>query len=119
MARRGERDRGGERFWRRMLRLWRHSGQSIREFCTKHELAEPSFYAWRRVIGERDRQAAQPSDSDGQAQDQPAFVPLCVLPTATTALELVLGQGRVVRVPAGFDAATLRQLLAVLEEPSC
>jgi hypothetical protein len=34
-------------------------------------------------------------------------------------LEVVLGLGRVVRVPPGFDATTLRQLLAVLEEPSC
>jgi hypothetical protein len=35
-------------------------------------------------------------------------------------LELVVGSGRVVRVPPGFDVATLRNLLAVLEErPSC
>jgi len=40
--------------------------------------------------------------------------------TAAASLEVVLADGRVVRVPAGFDAATLRQLLAVLAEtPSC
>jgi hypothetical protein len=32
------------------------------------------------------------------------------------ALEVVLERGRVVRVLRGFDADTLRQLLAVLEE---
>ena len=32
------------------------------------------------------------------------------------AIEVVLNDGRIVRVPASFDAATLRQLLAVLQE---
>ena len=120
MARRGERDRGKERLWRRMVRQWRRSGRTVCDFCAEHGLAESSFYAWRRAISERDRQVAQQAGSDGQTEDSPAFVPLCVVPAATAAaLELVLGQGRVVRVPAGFDAVTLQQLLAVLEEPSC
>jgi hypothetical protein len=51
---------------------------------------------WRSCRDKRDRAA-------------PAFVPVHVLPAAT-ALEVVLGSGRVVRVPAGFDAATLRLL---------
>jgi hypothetical protein len=38
----------------------------------------------------------------------------------TAGLELVIGSGRIVRVPPGFDAATLRRLLTILEEsPSC
>jgi hypothetical protein len=44
------------------------------------------------------------------------FVPVRVTPAPTRSipLELVLASGRVVRVPCGFDADTLRQLLAVL-----
>jgi hypothetical protein len=39
---------------------------------------------------------------------------------APPALEVVLRDGRTVRVPPDFDAATLRQLLAVLAEaPPC
>ena len=38
------------------------------------------------------------------------------VPTQPSALEVVLADGRTVRVAPGFDAATLRQLLAVLEE---
>jgi len=39
-------------------------------------------------------------------------------PAAT--LEVVLEGGRTIRVPAGFNSATLKQLLAVLEAPpSC
>lgn len=101
-----------EQFWRDMLLLWQASGQTIRAFCHAQRLNEPSFYSWRRLIAQRERQ-------------QPAFVPIRVTPTPTTSipLELVLDNGRVVRVPPGFDADTLRQLIAVLrdltEDASC
>jgi hypothetical protein len=41
-----------------------------------------------------------------------------VLSATAIPLEVVLGRGRVIRVPSGFDAGTLRQLLAVLDEES-
>ena len=46
------------------------------------------------------------------------FVPVRVIDVAThsVAFEVVLERGRVVRVLRGFDANTLRQLLAILEE---
>jgi transposase-like protein len=105
-----------------MLRQWQGSGLSIRAFCRKHNLAEPSFYAWRRTLAERDpaaRPVQQPTPSRRREQGRvsPLFVPLRVTASASV-LEVVLG-GRVVRVPAGFDPATLRQLLAVLEERPC
>jgi hypothetical protein len=128
MARQGKRDSGKEQFWRGMLRLWRRSRPTtVRDFCAEHGLSEPSFYSWRRII-ERDCHRRRPPRHVGNGQTgkqfvEPAFVPLGVLPATSSpaALELVLGPGRVVRVPPGFDAATLRQLLAVLEEekPSC
>ena len=41
-------------------------------------------------------------------------------PAHAGSVEVVLADGRRVRVPPGFDPATLRQLLAVLEEvPPC
>src|ERR1700683_1668679 len=122
MARRPTRSNPGkERFWRRLLRLGRRSGLTIRDFCAAHEVSEPSFYAWRRTLSQREeRSAGSARPVPGDAQP-PVFVPLRVVPApAAMALELVLGPGRVVRVPAGFDPATLRQLLAILEEgPSC
>jgi transposase-like protein len=139
MARRGaRRDLGKERFWRRMLRLWRRSGRSVRAFCGEHDISEPSFFAWRRTLAERDRQRTRRSErrrreskasaggddrpSTSKADQQPAFVPLRVVATASqrpgTAFKVVLKGGRVVRVPAHFDAASLRQLLVILEEAS-
>jgi transposase-like protein len=123
MAGRGNRDGGKERFWRRTLLQWRRSGLSVRAFCAEHGLAEPSFYAWRRIVAERDQEAApvraKPKRSSAApvSGDAPVFVPLRVIDASTSAaFEVVLEQGRVVRIPRGFDAATLRQLLAILQE---
>jgi hypothetical protein len=109
MAQGKPRDAGKERQWRQIIREWRQSGLSVRVFCARRGLAQPSFYAWRRELVQRDA-------------EQAAFVPVHVLggarPAAT--LEVVLEGGRTLRVASGFDPATLRQLLAVLEElPPC
>ncbi|HXZ47170.1 MAG TPA: transposase [Pseudolabrys sp.] len=125
--RRGERDRGKERFWRKMVRRWQRSGVTIRDFCEAHGLSEPSFYGWRRELAKRDEQAghrrAWPGTPSARrhANDLPTFVPLRVMATEpASALEVVVGAGQVVRVAPGFDAATLRSLLAVLAEaPAC
>src|SRR5229473_5565969 len=95
-------DRQKEQQWRRWLKEWQASGLSVRAFCERQRLSEPSFYAWRRELAKRDAQ-------------RPAFVPVHVVAEGDpgAALELVVASGRRVRVPAGFDAATLRQLLAV------
>jgi hypothetical protein len=122
MSRRRERDVGKERFWRGVVQRWQRSGLTASAFCTEQGLSTASFYSWRRTVAQRDQQAAStlPLVRHERA-DLPAFVPLCVAPAvATQPLEVVVGPGRVIRVSPGFDAATLRNLLAVLEEaPSC
>jgi transposase len=100
-----------EQQWRRWIGEWRASGLSVRAFCDRRGLALPTFYAWRRNLERR-------------AAEVPTFVPVQVVADATpaqpSALEVILRDGRAVRVVPGFDAATLRRLLAVLEgERSC
>jgi hypothetical protein len=126
MSWRGERDRVKERFWRTMVRQWQQSGLSVREFCGDRDLGEANFYAWRRTIADRDQQARRQRNGDRHPPrtGSAVFVPVRVTDPAplvqTATLEVVLGQGRLVRVPVGFDAGTLRQLLAVLQEaPPC
>ena len=101
-----------EQFWRRIVRQWRSSGLSIRDFCDDQDISEPSFYAWRRIIAQRDAEPAP-------------FVPVQVVEAnqtelssqlAGSGLELLLGSGRVLRVGPGFDGPTLRRLVALLEE---
>jgi transposase-like protein len=105
------RDLRKEQFWRRILRQWQRSGLSVRAFCEQHDLSQPSFYAWRRTLADRDAHTV-------------TFVPVAVLPeplpqlseSATAGLELLLAGGRVLRIGTAFDEPTLRRLLAVLEE---
>ena len=118
MAGRDKRDRGKEQFWRRMMRQWRCSGLSVRAFCAEHGLSEPSFFNWRRTIAERDNQDVAKMPRAARKNARPTFVPVRVL-AASALLEVAFERGRVVRVPRGFDADTLRQLLAVLEERPC
>jgi len=101
------RDEQKERQWRRWIAQWGTSGLTVQDFCARHGLAPHNFYAWRRRLQQR-------------LADTPAVVAVQVvadpLPAPTSALELVLAHGRIVRVAPGFDAATLRQLLMALEE---
>ena len=126
MARRGERDLAKERFWRRQLQRWQRSQLSSRDFCSQYHLSEPSFYAWRRTLAQRDQLANRTAATtsarrlpSARPAPLPTLVPVQVISAPTPALERVLGKGRLLRVPPGFDAATLRQLLALVEEPSC
>jgi hypothetical protein len=101
------RDPRKEQQWRRWIRQWQQSGLSVRAFCAQHDLTQPSFYAWRREIQQRDAAAG-------------TFVPVHLVandePSGPSTFEVVLAGGRMLRVAPGFDTATLRQLLAVLEE---
>jgi hypothetical protein len=98
------RDERKEQQWQRRIDQWRTSGLSVRAFCARHGLTTAGFYNWRRVLERR-------------AAEQVVFAPVRVVPDAmpapTSALEVVLVDGRTVRVAPGFDAATLRRLLAV------
>jgi len=110
MAQGKSRDPRKEQQWRRWIQQWQHSGLSVRDFCARHDLAEPSFYAWRRELQQR--------------QTPTRFLPVRVVadeePAHAGSVEVVLTGGRRVRVSPGFDPATLRQLLAVLAEvPPC
>ncbi len=107
MSRGKPRDPRKEQQWRRWIHQWQLSGLSVRAFCARHHLAQPSFYAWRREIQQRDAVAD-------------TLVPVQLVPddepSGPSTFEVVLVGGRTLRVAPGFDAVTLRQLLAVLEE---
>lgn len=116
MSTNNERSSSKEQYWRTRVRQWRTSGLSVRAFCAERGLSEPSFYAWRRTLVEREATAVQ-------------FVPVTVMPEVTPevrtatgadgsagAVELILGAGRRLRIGPGFDGPTLTRLLALLKE---
>lgn len=122
-------DPAKEQRWRRLLRLFGHSDLTVRDFCARHRLALPSFYAWRSEIARRDRRrtaadtdlpGAQAGACAALATAAPAFVEVALAAAATpTAIDVILPSGRRLRVTPGFDADLLCQLLRLLEGPAC
>lgn len=119
-----------ESFWLNHIRRWLKSKIGVRDYCDHHRLAEGSFYRWRRTLALRGLVPWKNSATATSAT--PAFVSVQVATltsstasstamrsSASSALEVVLGNGRVVRVPTGFDAETLRRLVGTLEERTC
>ncbi|MDX2037238.1 MAG: hypothetical protein SFX72_11355 [Isosphaeraceae bacterium] len=107
-----KRDARKEAFWRDTIRRQAGSGLSVREFCRRHRLSEPSFHGWRRTLQERDaRRPATP----------PAFVPVIVRderPADTTpdaGLVIELRGGRLLRLPGSMPAGRVAELVRALE----
>jgi transposase len=107
------RDLGREAHWHRVLGRWRRSGLSVRAFCQAEGVSEPSFYWWRRKFDRADHKT-------------PAFLPVHVVTEevkepATGGIEIVLANGRCLRVGPGFDPDTLVKVVDLLEagEASC
>lgn len=48
------RDAAKERFWRRVIDGFDPARSTVREWCAKQDVSEPSFYAWRRELTARD-----------------------------------------------------------------
>ena len=135
-ARRGrwQRDLAKERHWRRIVGEWRRSGLNVREFCDWQALSEASFYAWRRELAKRDREAAaataqstaapggRPAKQNGPTRiPAAAFLPVRVVADgaaedATSSprpdvIEVHLPGGVRLLVPPGCDRALLRDVL--------
>ena len=101
------RDARKEQQWRRRILQWRQSGLSVRAFCSRHGLAQGSFYLWRRELQHRDEGAV-------------SFVPVEVVvsepSTLSNGIDIFLAGKRRVRVKPGFDALTFQRVIAALEE---
>jgi transposase-like protein len=85
----------------------------VRAFCRAEGISEPSFYVWRRKLDQADHK-------------KPAFLPVHVVTEeakqpATRDIEIVLANGRCLRVGPGFDPHTLVTLVDLLEagDTSC
>jgi transposase-like protein len=96
-----------EPYWRHVIARWKRSGVSVRAFCGAEGLNPMTFYWWRRELTRRD-------------QPQPAFLPVHVLAETTepspVGIEVVLANGRSVRVGAEFDPGTLLRVVELLEQ---
>lgn len=116
----GKKNNQKELRWRDVVHRQADSGLSIREFCTREGISQPSFYAWRRKLGERKGSKSRPRslshgvDESGNGRD---FVPLAVFDAAAT-LEVVHPLGYRVRVTGEVDISALQRVLDALDRRS-
>jgi len=127
------------REWRGIVDEWHRRGGSAREFCLARDLSLKRFEWWRWALKARGdsphRRAPRPQAApaclpDGCTPEPHAAVPPFVelvrrstIPVTSgrcgSGVEIVLpgaGGERRIRVESGFDAITLRQVVATLEE---
>ncbi len=114
----GKSDAKKARYWQRVISEAARSGMSIREFCRRRRLRESRFYWWQRKLRTgRDARTVRRPGVDG---NQASFALVSEEAGATDiGIELVLGDGRRLRIRQGVDEETLRSVLAALEPARC
>ena len=117
MGRLGSTTSARARQMRRVLARWQCSGLSLREFGQQHGIPLSTLMWWRQVF----RRAGEPvttTSRSAPSNDAVVFTEVARLtgrPMTPPVLEVVLCSGHMLRVPAGADAETLKQVLEVLQ----
>ena len=124
------RDPAKEKYWRRLLRQWQRSGLTGRDFCAEHGLERTQLLRLATrdrpprsgATGTRAGELGHTADRRQRPCPLPTFVQVTVdAETAANGRTRSRAGPRSAgcAVAPGFDAQLLRQLLRVLEEPSC
>ena len=104
--------------WRDIVHRQSDSGLSIRKFCAKEGISQPSFYAWRRKLAKQDGNGRRSRKSKRRVEEPGgggAFIPLKLLDSAGT-LEVIHPLGWQIRISGAVNAVALKQVLDVLDE---
>jgi len=101
--------------WAERVERWERSGQSAEVFAARERISAKRLTWWRWSL--------RSSSATARAARAPVqFLPVRVVepsvPVTRSAapVEIVLPNGRVVRVAAGFDPATLEHVLSIASE---
>ena len=101
-----------QRYWQRTIGDAARSGMSIREFCRQRRLRESQFYWWQRKLKMRQQERSKPGARDRAASFALVSEDGMDMPAG---LELVLRDGRRLRISQGVQEETLRAVLAAME----
>lgn len=113
--------------WRRRLVEWASCGETQAAYCRRHSLDQNTFSGWKRRLkfsagGDRDARIGAAPGRDAL----PAFIPLrwsgagnTAAPAPVAVAEVVLRNGRVLRIPAAYDVHAAARLAAALEAAPC
>ena len=114
--------------WRRRLAEWAACGETQAAYCRRHSLDQNTFSGWKRRLKfsagvDRNARIGDAAQRDGL----PAFIPLrlsgagsgAAALTSMAVAEVVLRNGRVLRIPAAYDVAAAARLASALEAAPC
>ena len=114
----GKGDAEKARYWRRTISEAARSGISIRQFCRQRRLKESQFYWWQHKLRAGWR-AGTTTRTSANGRGASFALVSAEAEARGAGIELVLGDGRKLRIHQGVDEETLRSVLAALEHPRC
>jgi len=118
MSGRGKGDAEKARYWQRTISEAARSGISIRQFCRQRRLKESQFYWWQHKLRARGQTGTM--SKPGGHRRSTSFALVSEEAGATDAgSELILGDGRKLRIRQGVKEETVRAVLAALEPQPC
>jgi transposase len=101
--------------WAERVERWEKSGQSAEAFAARERISAKRLTWWRWSL--------HSSSATARAAREPVrFLPVRVVEpsvpgtTSVAPVEIVLPNGRIVRVATGFDPATLERVLSIASE---
>ena len=102
-----ERSNQARRKWQRLISEQGRSGQTVAGFCRERKLCASHFYWWKKRLGA--------SAATRFLEVQLAAAPPLSRAVGDPRVEVILKNGRSLRVGPGFDRELLRALAVVLE----
>ncbi len=99
-----------QQFWQMVIETWQASGLSVRQFCKDEGLSEPSFYFWRKKLTKTDTSEPDSQKDTGGC----GFIEVSIPGGNSSALELVLVSGNILRIGSSVDNEALNNVLSVL-----
>ena len=101
------------------MRSWRRSGQSAEQYAAEHDLSKGTLLWWSCRLGKEQGSSPARRRAPTRTKADSAFLAVKVRQTPVEpdegSLEVVLANGRRVRICGRFDAERVGQLLAVVE----
>ena len=95
-------------FWQKQIKSWKRSGLSQKQYCRSRSLALSTFCYWKRRLS--NQQPATP-------KFYPLAIPVSPLEPTESSLMILVGEKQFqVQIKKDFSPATLKKLIATLEQ---
>jgi len=107
--------------WAKRVERWQDSGLTAAEFARELGINASTLAYWKYALKKGAESSTKRRTKRSRRQPrpalapQPSFVEVEASTPTNDRFELELSRGRRLRIPRGFDEATLRRLVGVLE----